>query len=241
MDSIHSGKIGSSVMAAKILLYSVEVAQDSVHESLQDWPTVASSLTPSNGIVATLRKWDDFFFKTFGKHGGLVPYLDAMNERNALYVLINFIDAHEYALDKLQFMLGHAESQEDVELFAGGGGGYNYGGAGGGKANESVRGRLDSRLTASTDVTRFSQVEMHQVLAETTEHVSPVRFFFVQKHTLYQYVLSQLSEARHLLTLINQDHLRLVYTHRAARVILIKQEEILRRMVTEGWTFSWFC
>jgi len=180
MDSIHSGKIGSSVMAAKILLYSVEVAQDCVHESLQDWPTVAASLTPSNGIVAMLRQWDDFFFKTFGKHGGLVPYLDAMNERNALYVLINFIDAHEYALDKLQFMLGHAESQEDVE-FAGGSG-YNYGGAGGAgersRANESaVRGRLDSRLTASTDVTRFSQVEMHQVLAETTEHVRPLAFY----------------------------------------------------------------
>lgn len=174
MDSIHSGKIGSSVMAAKILLYSVDVAQDSVHESLQDWPTVAASLTPSNGIVAVLRKWDDFFFKTFGKHGGLVPYLDAMNERNALYVLINYIDAHEYALDKLQFMLGHTENQEDIEFASGGG--YNYGGAGGGvggggTAGETVRGRLDSRLTASTDVTRFSQVEMHQVLAEATGHV----------------------------------------------------------------------
>ena len=190
IDSIHSGKIGSSVMAAKILLYSVEVAQDSVHESLQDWPTVAASLTPSNGIVATLRKWDDLFFQTFGKHGGLVPYLDAMNERNALYVLINFIDAHEYALDKLQFMLGHAENQEVVE-FAGGGDGYNYGGAGGGKANESARGRLDSRLTASTDVTRFSQVEMHQVLQETTEHVSPcsvysdIHFIFMNVVNLF--------------------------------------------------------
>ncbi len=182
MDSIHSGKIGSSVMAAKILLYSVEVAQDCVHESLQDWPTVAASLT-SNGIVAMLRQWDDFFFKTFGKHGGLVPYLDAMNERNALYVLINFIDAHEYALDKLQFMLGHADSQEDVEYAGpGGGSGYTYGGAGDAgersRANESVRGRLDSRLSASTDVTRFSQVEMHQVIAETTEHVRSLAFYF---------------------------------------------------------------
>jgi hypothetical protein len=44
----------------------------------------------------------------------------------------------------------------------------------------------------------------------------------------------QLDKARHLLTLINPQHLRKVYSHRAARIILMKQEKILRRMVTEG-------
>jgi hypothetical protein len=44
----------------------------------------------------------------------------------------------------------------------------------------------------------------------------------------------QLDKARHLLTLINPQHLRKVYSHRAARIILMKQEKILHRMVTEG-------
>jgi hypothetical protein len=46
-----------------------------------------------------------------------------------------------------------------------------------------------------------------------------------------------LDQARRLLSLINQNHLKKVYAHRAARIILIKQEEILRRMVAEGNRF----
>lgn len=51
--------------------------------------------------------------------------LDAYNERNALYVLIKFIDAHEYALDKLQFLLG---------IYSGGGG--RSGGEGQGRCEQ---------------------------------------------------------------------------------------------------------
>ena len=47
-------------------------------------------------------------------------------------------------------------------------------------------------------------------------------------------IIAQIDKARQLLTLINPAHLRKVYTHRAARIILIKQEEILHRMLTEG-------
>lgn len=43
-----------------------------------------------------------------------------------------------------------------------------------------------------------------------------------------------MDNARKLLTLINPAHLKKVYTHRAARIILIKQEEILHRLVKEG-------
>lgn len=34
--------------------------------------------------------------------------------------------------------------------------------------------------------------------------------------------------------MINPTHTKKVYTHRAARVVLIKQEEILNRMVKDG-------
>lgn len=43
-----------------------------------------------------------------------------------------------------------------------------------------------------------------------------------------------MDKARHLLTLIDPEHLKTVYTHRAARIVLIKQEEILLRMIKEG-------
>ncbi|KAJ1418189.1 hypothetical protein B484DRAFT_143671 [Ochromonadaceae sp. CCMP2298] len=43
-----------------------------------------------------------------------------------------------------------------------------------------------------------------------------------------------LERARNLLTVMNAADLRTVYTHRAARIILIKQHEILSAMVAEG-------
>jgi len=175
MHSIHTGKIGSSVMAAKILLYSVDVAQDHVHESLQDWAMVAASLTPSNGFIAGLRRMDEIVYRVCGRHAALVPFLDAVNERNALYVLINYIDAHEYALDKLQFILGvYDENVEEGGVGSGGrtGGGDGGSGKGNGTGGEGARSRLNSARTTSTDVARFSQVEMHKVILETVDHVS---------------------------------------------------------------------
>lgn len=119
MDAIHTGKIGNSVMAAKILLYSVDVAQDHISRSLQDWQTIETALTPNPRTIATLRFIDDLSLRLFNRHSGFVGWLDAFNERNALYVLINYIDAHEHALDKLQFILGF-EQMEDSTGGAGG-------------------------------------------------------------------------------------------------------------------------
>lgn len=174
MHSIHTGKIGSSVMAAKILLYSVDVAQDHVHESLQDWAMVAGSLTPSNGFIARLRRMDEIVYRVCGRHAALVPFLDAVNERNALYVLINFIDAHEYALDKLQFILGvyDGTAEEGGAGGVGSGVGSGEGSSGKGNGGDGARSRLNSSRTTSTDVARFSQVEMHKVILETVDHVS---------------------------------------------------------------------
>lgn len=125
-----TGKIGSSVMASKILLYSVDVAQDHIDRSLQDWQTVEAALTPRTWLIGALRCVDELFLRLMGRNTGLVGYLDAFNERNALYVLINYIDAHEYALDKLQFILGI--DQQLAEDGGEGGEGVNYPNGGGG-------------------------------------------------------------------------------------------------------------
>ncbi len=160
MDSIHSGKIGNSVLAAKILLYSVDVARDHVHVALRDWERVEASLTTSPWVVWLFQGIDDFFLWAFGAHTGYLPYVDAFNERNALYVLINYIDAHEYALDKLQFILGF----ESGETF------------GGFKHHDQDRPRsqreFSSGRTGRTSATNFSRLEAHQIIRETAELVS---------------------------------------------------------------------
>lgn len=171
MDSIHSGKIGSSVMAAKILLYSVDVAMDHVAQTQRDWECVEASLTPSRWLVTAVRCLDDTFFSLLRVQTGFLGYLDAFNERNALYVLINYIDAHEHALDKLQYILGidatelggddasclrttrpERESQNT--------------------ATHSTSGASRHTNTTTNTTTVFSKLEAHQVIIETVALVS---------------------------------------------------------------------
>ncbi len=47
-------------------------------------------------------------------------------------------------------------------------------------------------------------------------------------------ILLQLEKAYYLLRTIAKEDVRKVYTHRAAKVIVIKQTEMLERMVKEG-------
>jgi hypothetical protein len=108
IESIHNGKIGNSVMASKILLYSIDVANDHCSRALVDWECVESSMTPNPWILRMLRYLDEFML-LFNVNSGWVSFIDAFNERNALYVLINYIDAHEHALNKLHFIMGEDE------------------------------------------------------------------------------------------------------------------------------------
>lgn len=139
-------------MASKILLFSVDIAQDHIHDTLQDWPTIQAALTPSTYLTSALRLLDELVLRLFNQHAGLVGFLDAFNERNALYVLINYIDAHEYALDKLQFILGY----DNIDGMAG---------------RESQSGML-SQSYNSNSAANFSRLEAHQVILETVSSVS---------------------------------------------------------------------
>jgi hypothetical protein len=46
-ESIETDRIGSSATAAKLLLHSIDVANDCIHDKLEDWDCIASSLTSS--------------------------------------------------------------------------------------------------------------------------------------------------------------------------------------------------
>jgi hypothetical protein len=106
IESIEMGRIGSSNSAAKLLLYSVDVSMDHVKRSLSDFPSIESFLKPNKHILQVCRWIDDFFHYTIKIYPGFVSKLDAKAERVAIYTLINYIDAHEYALSQMHHFLG---------------------------------------------------------------------------------------------------------------------------------------
>ena len=197
-DSIHNGKIGSSVMAAKILLYSVDVAQDHIHRQLQDWQCIEASLTPNSRLIALLSAIDSFFRRFCGVQSGCVGYLDAFNERNALYVLINYIDAHEHALDQLHFIMGVEVSAEgvaaeatsiehrkqhsralnlnlnlDININP-----FSSNSSSAGSSRTTSRAISSDAQSQSRDLNVFSKLEEHQVMLEVITSVSAINNTF---------------------------------------------------------------
>lgn len=106
LEDIETGKIGNSNSSAKLLLYSVDVAQDFVRTRLADFESIEHFLKPNTYILRVSQFIDDICHSLFNKFPGLVGMLDAKTERIAVYVLINFIDAHEYALSQMHYFLG---------------------------------------------------------------------------------------------------------------------------------------
>ena len=58
----------------------------------------------------------DNLFYNFNIYPGLVSKLDARTERVAIYVLINFIDAHEYALSQMHYFLGGPMTEGEFDI-----------------------------------------------------------------------------------------------------------------------------
>jgi NhaP-type Na+/H+ or K+/H+ antiporter len=104
-QSLHHGKIGTSSSASKMLLHAVDMAYDDVHDHLSDWEAIEETLVP-NVLVLKLCQWIDDFFYLFNLYPGLVSTHDAYYERIAIYVVTNFIDAHEFAQGRMNFFLG---------------------------------------------------------------------------------------------------------------------------------------
>jgi NhaP-type Na+/H+ or K+/H+ antiporter len=104
-DSLHHGKIGTSSSASKLLLHTVDMALDDVHSHLSDWEAIEETLKPNQLLVKSCQAIDDFFY-LFGLYPGLVSTHDAYFERIAIYVVTNFIDAHDFAQGRISFFLG---------------------------------------------------------------------------------------------------------------------------------------
>eukprot|EP01038_Epipyxis_sp_PR26KG_P009148 gene9148-12339_t len=171
-ESIETGKIGTSATSAKLLLFSIDVAMDDVHRRLNDWDPIVRNLKPNKVLLSVLKTIDDICHP-FGIYPGLVSRLDTATERIAIYTLINYIDAHEYALNKIHYFLGgSAAAEEDISF------------------------PEENNVRMETDIS--------------------------------------LSKARYLLNAINREDVKKVYTLRAARVIILKQTEIIERMIADG-------
>lgn len=112
-DSIRSGKLGTHAYTAKLLLYSLDVAQDYTHDisvGLQDWNCIVKGLAMNEYYLIFLRCIDDFFH-VFGVTSGFEGYAAAKRERMAIYTLLNFIDAHKFAQSKLHEFLGGIDGE----------------------------------------------------------------------------------------------------------------------------------
>lgn len=107
-----------------------------------------------------------------GKDENWVSWIDAVQERRAMYVLINFIDAHQYAAKKLHMFLGNVD--------------------------------------------------------EDSGTIGPEETYVLQDSSL------SVSRAKELLSKLDQRHVSALYSKIAARVILQKQEDLIKAMIKEG-------
>lgn len=107
-DSIRTGKLGIHAYSAKLLLYSVDVSHDYIHDdnfSLADWNCIENGLKVNIFYYEFCRQLDDLF-AYFGYFPGYASYAEAKRERMAIYTLLNYIDAHTFAQSKIHEYLG---------------------------------------------------------------------------------------------------------------------------------------
>lgn len=116
--AIVTGKIGSGSVAARLLLYSIEVATDYTHFRLNDWDVIVHALLPNRYLTKSLEGIDWIFLQCFRVSLGLAVFHDAYYERVMTFAITNFIDAHEYAQSQLKFCLGGLlfDSEDDLQL-----------------------------------------------------------------------------------------------------------------------------
>jgi len=138
---IDEGKLPRNSTAAVNLLYSIDVAEDTVNTpGLQDWDTIDFFLSRDRyAWIINLCTWIDFLWTSFifvltcrfvshntrpyNSKGFLetyfLEYFEWQRSENAVYMLASFIEAHEYAQKKIPYYLGEeeeADTPEEVNL-----------------------------------------------------------------------------------------------------------------------------
>jgi hypothetical protein len=111
-EAVHSGKMSSTSTPTRMLNYSLDVALDRVHFGMKDWDVILTLLQP-NKTMLTLFQWiDDLAYFSCNRYPGLVSWLEVKVERIAIYVITNYISAHEYAQSKIHYFLGGPVNKE---------------------------------------------------------------------------------------------------------------------------------
>ena len=113
-DSIRNGKLGIHAYSAKLLLHTIDVAYDHVHDKLADWDSVEEGLLLDRFSQILYHNIDNFF-ELFHYSSGYLSHLVAKRERMTIYTLLNFIDAHQFAQSKLTEFLGQDNIQIELE------------------------------------------------------------------------------------------------------------------------------
>jgi NhaP-type Na+/H+ or K+/H+ antiporter len=113
-EAVHSGKMPSTSTPTLLLYYSIDVALDHCHERLMDWEIIVKLLRPNSQFLYVCSLIDDTAYQC-GYYPGLVSWGEVSYERVAIYVITNFIYAHQYAQQKLhQFLGGPINKHYDI-------------------------------------------------------------------------------------------------------------------------------
>jgi NhaP-type Na+/H+ or K+/H+ antiporter len=113
-EAVHSGKMPSTSTPTLLLYYSIDVALDHCHERLMDWEVIVKLLRPNSHFLYLCSIIDDTAYQC-GYYPGLVSWGEVSYERVAIYVITNFIYAHQYTQQKLhQFLGGSINKYYDI-------------------------------------------------------------------------------------------------------------------------------
>jgi hypothetical protein len=138
-------------------------------------------------------------------------------ERVAIYCLINYIEAHEFASSKLHEYLG-------------------------GENGDSVDGVEKNVLDiARPEEERVKNESILLVFLYLLLLLYYYFFFLKKKIILFTRLLfkkniykKKVTKAKRHLQMINKEDVRTVYTHRAARIIILKQQKLVHHIIEDG-------
>lgn len=110
---IEDGRLPRQTSATQSLLYSIDNALDRVHKKrLRDWKWLKNEMGISPTLLwlaSLLQKWS---YPTSSLYS-VLDVLEARNEELRVYILTNFIEAHEAAQKKIFRFMGEEDAEVD--------------------------------------------------------------------------------------------------------------------------------
>jgi NhaP-type Na+/H+ or K+/H+ antiporter len=110
---IEDGRLPREASATQSLLYSIDNALDRVHKKrLRDWKWLNNEMSMSPTLLwvaSLLQKWS---YPTSSLYS-VLDVMEARNEELRVYILTNFIEAHEAAQKKIFRFMGEEDAEVD--------------------------------------------------------------------------------------------------------------------------------